>query len=77
MLPLLRRLDSVDPRDRLRRLLNGSEILRDQIQRLAFIEIAHDNRGRVVWVIEGVVEIFEPRGRNAFDIRAPADCRMW
>ena len=54
----------------------AAEILVDERERVRLLEVADDDGRRVVRVIEGVVELFEPRGRNVLDVGAPADGRV-
>ena len=44
----------------------------DESKRRGAVEVADDDGRRVVRVVEGVVELLEPRGRNVLDVGAPA-----
>ncbi len=72
----LRRLLGIDLGQRARRTRQRSKAPFDRRASSLGIEIADDERGRVIGMIVRVVEFAQPFGRNAFDVRAPADRRM-
>src|SRR5205085_10124097 len=75
-LALLARLVRVDCRNRFDGSGDGTEILVDDFERGCALEVADDDGRRVVRVVEGVVELFEARGRDVLNVRAPADGRV-
>ena len=72
----LRRLFGVHVGNRVRGAWQRAEGPLDRRERSLRIEIADDERGRVVRMIERVVEFAQPLGGHAFHVGAPADRRM-
>ena len=60
----------------LRRGRDRAEVTRDLRQRLLLLEVADHHRGRVVGVVEDVVELLQTGRRDALDVAPPPDRRV-
>ena len=75
-LAFLWRFDGVNGGDRPLGRREGAEVARDEIERGGLVEVADQERRRVVRVVEHVVELPQALGRDALDVALPADRRM-
>ena len=75
-LSFLGRLHRVDLGDRARGRRNASKVPGDHFESRTLVEITDHERRRVIGMVEGVVELLQSLGRDAFDVAAPPDRRM-
>jgi len=72
----LRRFLGIDIGNRVRRGRQRAKISFDRRERAFDVDLADDERRRVVRMIVRVVQPAQPFGRDAFDVGSPSDRRM-